>query len=482
MEFLPRSLAEINDAVSAIEKRLWLYGGDITKVYAWRMYGQIFAFLTHLVRWYTKRSWQRLRHSFNESLPEFFEDQLQEIKKTADLIREEAEFRVQADTRINLLYTESVMEKLDRFDQFLMQLRESDERRYNASERRYEAFRTRLEKRHREELQDKATVQTRLDEVFLQVKRSDIGQALAEILEGEARRHIQEWRSQEPRALLESPGQSQRLMRSISVEDVTDASGGAQEVETLRDELLLRSSALESFFDREQVQGEFEPSASFYTDPEIVSRMQHWATTPESGILCISGSEGSAVGLVAAQYAALSREAKLPVCSYFCRLQHEEPPAGRCRETMELVALVYSLIRQLIELMPMNSTSLGRDLDQVSFDALEGTMDSFSRALRILDALLGSTGQPILILVIDSFDILEDTVYNSTTSHLKDWVKVLKKHAETKEEGILKVLFTTSGTSFALLEELDDSDFALTDMMDSFLGGRGRQATEPFWL
>lgn len=74
MDVLPQAMIDINDAVSAIEKRLWLFDNDTMKSYAWRMYSQIFSFLGDVIRWYTKRSYQRLMSSFNEYLPEFFED------------------------------------------------------------------------------------------------------------------------------------------------------------------------------------------------------------------------------------------------------------------------------------------------------------------------------------------------------------------------------------------------------------------------
>ncbi|KKY13481.1 putative phytanoyl- dioxygenase family protein [Diplodia seriata] len=51
MDVLPKAMIDINDAVSAIEKRLWLFDNDNMKSYAWRMYSQIFSFLGDIIRW-----------------------------------------------------------------------------------------------------------------------------------------------------------------------------------------------------------------------------------------------------------------------------------------------------------------------------------------------------------------------------------------------------------------------------------------------
>jgi hypothetical protein len=116
MEALPQVLIEINDAVSAIEKRLWPFENDTMEGCAWCVYSQIFSFLGELMRWYTNRSIQCLVSSFNEHLLEFLDDQMDEIRTLSRLIHDEADLRAQADLQISRLYLEGIDKKFERFD------------------------------------------------------------------------------------------------------------------------------------------------------------------------------------------------------------------------------------------------------------------------------------------------------------------------------------------------------------------------------
>ena len=74
--------------------------------------------------------------------------------------------------------------------------------------------------------------------------------------------------------------------------------------------------------------------------------------------------------LIAAHYSALARKASIPVVSQFCTLPMGKPPRGRTREEVALVALVYSLIRQLIDLVPLTMED-GSKFEQDRFQQLD---------------------------------------------------------------------------------------------------------------
>jgi hypothetical protein len=231
----------------------------------------------------------------------------------------------------------------------------------------------------------------------------------------------------------------------------------------LRPSFEQESARLEQFFNRKQT-APFQDPENTIVPSEVVSRMKGWATSLKSQLLYLSGSGDSQdLSNVAAQYVAYAHEAKVPIASYFCQLSAPEPPAGRTRETIEAVALVYALIRQLIELLPMELDASCPQLDASGFQNLDGTMASWSEALSLLEQMMGMIDNPILVLVIDGFDALDDS--RSTTSRLRDFLQVLRRRVMASRGPVLKVLFTSPGESAALKEILDPHEISLNTGM-----------------
>ncbi|KAL1625430.1 hypothetical protein SLS54_003522 [Diplodia seriata] len=474
MDVLPKAMIDINDAVSAIEKRLWLFDNDNMKSYAWRMYSQIFSFLGDIIRWYTKRSYQRLMSSFNEHLPEFFEDQVEEIKKSAELIHQDAHLRSQADAQMSRLYLEGLDSKIDKL---MVELRERDRKSRDATDHRYEHFCAMFDGLHREELQSQPALEKALQGVWMRLERAMTGFAMAEILESQA----------EPRLQLVPGGEdaltSQRQVEQNPEREHIDPATLEQSSGSTRDTLLLHSAKMEDFHDRDKVQPTPDHAASFFIESELASSIQYWAMVAESRALCVAGLDplwsNNPASSAASQYVAFAREAGLPLCSYFCRLQNDEPPTGRTRETIELTALVYSLIRQLIELLPPDDVVPGTvRLDESRFDGLDGTLDSFPDALRLLDDLMSATGHAILILVIDGLDLLDDPSHRSTEAPLRKLVNVLLRHVYGDHGGVVKVLFSCGGISAPLFEALAPDQILLSSA-PQLKGGRPSAGTEP---
>jgi hypothetical protein len=459
MEALPQTLIEINDAVAGIEKRLWLFDNDTMKCYAWRLYTQIFSFLGDVIRWYTKRSFQRLVSSFNEHLPEFFNEEAGKIRSLAVLMHQEADFRSHANSQMSQLYLESIDEK---FDNYLLKLREMDQRRRYATEQRYEQFREMMDELQRKELRKEDILKNALQEIVSKIGRIETGSAMAEILEHEAASA-----GNNIPLLLESSYEDDERNTEEQSPELTNIDAKTTKrrfEESTRDEILSYSAEMETFFDREQVQRNYDYPPNFLADFDIIDRLRSWATATDSKALCITGTDGtpedSPASSAAAQYAALARDAGLPVCSYFCRLANEDPPKGRTRETMELTALVYSLIRQLIELLPSKIT-IDTYLDRHQFRTMEGTLDSFPQALELLDHLISGTGHAIVIFVIDGIDQLDDPTFRSTEKWLEKLVALLLRQSRQAKNGIVKILFTSSGTSAPLFEAMDSSEILL---------------------
>lgn len=228
----------------------------------------------------------------------------------------------------------------------------------------------------------------------------------------------------------------------------------------LRSSVIADSAHLDKFFDHGQILP-LENTEDIMTTTEAVSKMKDWATSVRSQLLCLCGT-GHSLDLsnLAARYSTYAREGNVPIASYFCRLSAAEPPSSRTRETIEAVALLYAIIRQLIELLPTELDPNGPDFDASRLLDLEGTMSSWRQALTLLEDLLSSIKQSVQVIVIDGFDVIDDG--RSTTSRLRDFLEVLRRRVEACRGPMLKVLFTTSGESPALKEALHASEISFS--------------------
>lgn len=188
--------------------------------------------------------------------------------------------------------------------------------------------------------------------------------------------------------------------------------------------------------------------------------LQPWAVSTEPRILHLCGTDcvpqDDTLSRISGKYASLAREAGLPVVSYTCTLPHETPQESwRTRETVELIALAYALIRQLIELLPLSPSVGTVAFEEDRFKELDGTLDTWSQALELLRDLFLATDHSILVIVINGVEILD---HRSTSGRLRFLLKVLCDWVRDKRKPATKVLFTTAGMSRALNELLDHTE------------------------
>lgn len=196
----------------------------------------------------------------------------------------------------------------------------------------------------------------------------------------------------------------------------------------------------------------------------VATEIYNWMRTNPSLPLVVEGSRSlglpGRLTLISACCGSIAREHDIPAISHFCAASsHQSKEAG-------LLGLVYSLIRQLIDLSPpMLDFDSNCDLSTERFHRLNGTMSSWTDAVGILNTLLRYK-PPVLFCVIDALDLLEDA---STQHHIRTLVDMLVSHTirsstapadaeqgstSTEEslskDGILKVLFTTAGQCRAI--------------------------------
>ncbi|OQE06093.1 hypothetical protein PENVUL_c020G01468 [Penicillium vulpinum] len=230
-------------------------------------------------------------------------------------------------------------------------------------------------------------------------------------------------------------------------------------------EIQSSSKHLQDFFDSDDQICDYEPEVKVVAEGSIVASLQQWATSSRSQALAVGGTQPTAsldpVALISACYASFARQARLPVVSHFCALPEQEAK-GLSLQEQGLIALTYSIIRQLIDwLPPVVDSDAVLDLSAERFRQLDGTLTSWKAALSLVDTLLQSA-PPLLVFIIDGLDAIHNT---STDGAIRELVRVLLTHTRRQPQGglngqgptlLMKVLFTVTGRPSALLETMSE--------------------------
>ncbi|KAJ6169383.1 hypothetical protein N7497_002226 [Penicillium chrysogenum] len=230
-------------------------------------------------------------------------------------------------------------------------------------------------------------------------------------------------------------------------------------------EIQSSSKHLQDFFDSDDQICDYEPDIKVVAEGNIVASLQQWATSPSRG-RDTAYRFLDPVALISACYASFARQARLPVVSHFCALPSQETKELNLHE-QGLIALTYSIIRQLIDwLPPVVDSDAVLDLSAERFRQLDGTLTSWKAALSLVDTLLQSA-PPLLVFIIDGLDAIH---HPSTDGAIRELVRVLLTHTRRQPQGglngqgptlLLKVLFTVTGRPSALIETMSEHTLIL---------------------
>ncbi|PWY64268.1 hypothetical protein BO70DRAFT_357000 [Aspergillus heteromorphus CBS 117.55] len=230
-----------------------------------------------------------------------------------------------------------------------------------------------------------------------------------------------------------------------------------------RVELQLASRHLEDFFDCGDQMPDLEADVPVEAEYNVMTSLKQWATDAHSQVLAVGGPPSTAypspVLLVSTCYANQAREARLPVVSHFCNRSTDRGKEWTFEQ--HLIALAYSLIRQLIEyLPPVVESHPGCDMSPERFKPLNGTLTSWKEVLSLIDIML-YFAPPLLVCVIHGLDVIQDA---STDAHIRELLDRILRHTRhptmlmpdggESRSVLLKVLFTVAGRPSALVETL----------------------------
>lgn len=240
---------------------------------------------------------------------------------------------------------------------------------------------------------------------------------------------------------------------------------------TSKDTLLIDSAPLEDFFHRDRVCLEVHSFADSVRIPfSAIKPLAEWIKDTEPRrTLCIAMYDSptddflSPMSKLSAQLLALSSDSNVLTISYFCELRRGEHLLDQnTSEQQALLALVYSLLRQMIELLPIEiETSV--NLSRERLQKMDGTMRTWKNLLQLFKDVQSLLHRKTHC-VVDGFQWLDDA---ETSEYMSELVATLQHEN-------FKVVFTTSGMSRCLLDCLTRDELVV-------LEGREISGEESLW-
>ena len=199
------------------------------------------------------------------------------------------------------------------------------------------------------------------------------------------------------------------------------------------------------------------PGTQLFAENRIVHAFQEFCRASISQILWIIGTPdrrypSSSSGIAASIINALD-EASIPTLHLF--LDWPITDEGTT------ISLLYSLIRQTINLIP-SKIATTVDCSSQAFSSLDGTLQNWETGIAILETLLQNM-PPLLFLVIDGFEHLDflspgekqvQVLLNLLSKQVLEAKNTKNNNGEP--EKTFKILFTTAGNC-ALLSGLDEN-------------------------
>lgn len=175
--------------------------------------------------------------------------------------------------------------------------------------------------------------------------------------------------------------------------------------------------------------------------------------------------------LTAANLSSVAQSAGISVLTYFCERSHTvgHSAISKAQGTMGVKGvghLVYSLIWQLVDVLPTDIIETEEDLSVERFKLLDGSLERLPDAVLLLKNILAS-GPSLLFCCFDSLQLLKPNLTKIEGKALGDVIRMFRntKNANReKDDQVIKVLYTTDGFFDALgrfrgQERLTLSDF-----------------------
>lgn len=453
-----KGIVEINDAVGTVQGQV--YDEPDIQMLTMRVYAQVLTYLAKFMAWFLEKSRTRFLKSFNEKALQFLEGDLLQIKTTTATLAQRTNLRMGADIKDIKTVTKELNNKLMGPDT----IRDAIQSSYYSLQQMTQDT-------------TKETLQNIMQEFM---RKFVCGDGMTRLLEHHASKVLEAQITSPVTPTLQGPG-DERWTEDIEAGSAI-ATGGViippagtspptrLEFQHSGADIKLESGHFEDYFDWDNVNPYPEAFSDVVVADEVfISRLGDFTTHMDSGVLygCALDSANpdapNSLRIAAGEYATLARQ-RAAVLSYFVQTRHETPPAHRTRESMELCAVLYALLRQVIQLLPARFASpRPMSLAKSRLDALDGTFRTWDEANALLVDLVSCLELPLLLLVVDGLNMVEDDTESNSNARLERLVDSIHRVVASAREQkrIIKVLFTTNGISRVLDKKLEDKDIVL---------------------
>lgn len=440
-EGLSQALASVSDNIIDCCRSLEIFDTTAMKQKIGDLYSLVFLLLSDVMDWFMKKRRNRFLDSFNENLYKKFEDRIKSINETSATIRNLAAQSSYAEGRATRLYLEELGQDLRAGLEG--QARQRAEMEYHASTIARQIEQSRME---RLELRKEAGVQ--FTHLVAELQKLVYGRALAYI--------------QHERPILLASDLP--VLNSLTVDSAYGISN-TPSMEWIAEDIAINSVHLEDYFHRDRVRLPYDslgPVPALQQD--LFQRLIDWTTeTNESSkVLWLDGPPTDAddlensLTMLASYFVNIAASSGVPTLSCLCELRRGERlrPSNTTLEVQALLCLAYSLVRQMIEILPPKFETY-IDLSVTRFAKLDGTESSWADVISVLRDLVALMPDK-LCCVIDGLHWI-DTAMSERL--LRDLLKELRNDK-------FKLLITTTGRSATLRNEVYAFETVHIDKLD----------------
>lgn len=206
-----------------------------------------------------------------------------------------------------------------------------------------------------------------------------------------------------------------------------------------------------------------EATGGLLAEANFVSKLEDFTTAMDSRILYAysryQAEESRLLFDSTAAYVTFATARGIPVVSYFCELTPDAAPSGRTRESVELCAMLYTMIAQVIDYLPEELEAPEPSFTREYLAGLDGTLRTWDAAIGFFEDLLAAVRVRVLLFVVHGLNLLEDDLRGSTTGKLDQVVGCLRSLVRAGgSDRIVKILFTTSGLSKPLIAGIEEHE------------------------
>ena len=391
------------------------------------IYLDVFYFLNSALQWFSSGSWRKVMNSLNEDFYDTFSEQLQKIKRKSELLLQ----------------------------------RGSQKSRYEQRDVRT-IIEQEAERNHQERLAN------REERLLNQIWRKEIGRAMSHLMIGRsmyetAESNMEAWRYRKDSfSKITQNGLKARTL-SIEYEDPSPRRLKQRPRRCYqRSKLEQWSRYLDRYTSNVSVLLESVVADIETADKEVVEQLQAWGASTTSQSLWVRGAfetrYPSSTTAIATKVVASAQSLGVPIICYLCSTPRACSRDNALAEET-VIDFLYSLLRQIIYVLPPEFET-SANISKSRFDKLNGEMESFDIALDLLERLI-TLAPKTLLVVIDGLEQLDQSVVEEDVDDvLRIILESVTSSARTRDQRLLKTLFTTAGQCNAL--ENFDEDFLTT--------------------